>query len=390
MFKNAWELLKETGKEWSEDKVPRLGAALAYYTVFSIAPLLIIAIAVAGLVFGTEAAQGSVQAQLSSFLGKDAAEAIGGMIANARKPSSGIIATILGLVTLLFGASGVFGQLKDAMNTIWGVEAKPGRGIMGIISERFLSFTMVLGIGFMLLVSLMLSTGLDAVKGRVFGEDLGILFQVLNFVVSFGVITLLFALMYKILPDAEIQWRDVWIGAAVTALLFTIGKFLISLYISKSAPGSAYGAAGSLILILLWIYYSAQILFFGAEFTQVYANRFGSHVVPDDDAVAVTEEARAKQGMPSKERLALAADGAPLNTRTPRPARKPAPKSSAKANNPQVIVTERFKSLEKQRYVAVIVGFAFALVVGAFKNLRGAVKPEDLPEPKPNRKEETA
>lgn len=390
MFKNAWELLKETGQEWSEDKVPRLGAALAYYTVFSIAPLLIIAIAVAGLVFGTEAAQGSVQAQLTSFLGKDAAEAIGGMIANARKPSSGIIATILGLVTLLFGASGVFGQLKDAMNTIWGVEAKPGRGIMGIISDRFLSFTMVLGIGFMLLVSLMLSTGLDAAKGRVFGDDLGFLFQILNFVVSFGVITLLFALMYKILPDAEIQWRDVWIGAAVTALLFTIGKFLISFYISKSAPGSTYGAAGSLILILLWIYYSAQILFFGAEFTQVYANKYGSHVVPADDAVAVTEEARAKQGMPSKERLALAADGAPLNTRTPRPARKPAPKSSAKANNPQVIVTERFKSLEKQRYVAVIVGFAFALVVGAFKNLRGGVKPEDLPEPKPNRKEETA
>ncbi len=371
-MKNAWNLLKQTASEWSEDKVPRLGAALAYYTVFSIAPLLIIAIAVAGLVFGDDAARGSVQAQLTSFLGADAAEAINDMIKNASKPSSGIIATVIGLVTLLFGASGVFGQLKDAMNTIWEVAPKPGRGVMGIIADRFLSFTFVLGVGFLLLVSLVISAGLDAVKGYVFGEDLGILFQIFNFVISFGVITLLFAMIYKILPDVEIQWRDVWIGAAVTALLFTLGKFLISLYISKSAPESTYGAAGSLILILIWIYYSAQILFFGAEFTQVYANQYGSRVVASDDAVPVTEEARAQQGMPRTEALGVVADGRqPADRRSPRPPRKPA------ANSPEVVTVQRFKSLEKQRYVAAVVGFIFAVVVGALKNLRGGSSHQD-------------
>jgi membrane protein len=366
MVGNAWNLLKKTASEWSEDKVPRLGAALAYYTVFSIAPLLIIAIAMAGLVFGDDAARGSVQAQLTSFLGADAAEAINGMIQNASKPASGILATIIGIVTLLFGASGVFGQLKDAMNTIWEVAPKPGRGIMGIIADRFLSFTLVLGIGFLLLVSLLISTVLDALKGYVFGDDLGILFQILNFAISFGVITLLFAMIYKILPDVEIKWRDVWIGAVVTAFLFTIGKFLISLYISKSAPDSTYGAAGSLVLILIWIYYSAQILFFGAEFTQVYANQYGSHVVASKNAVPITEEARAQQGMPRTEDLgAAAAGGQPSDRRTPRPQRK------ASAKTAEVVTVQRFKALEKQRYVAAVVGFIFAVAVGALKNLRG-------------------
>ena len=372
MLKNAWNLLKQTASEWSEDKVPRLGAALAYYTVFSIAPLLIIAIAVAGLVFGSEAATGAVQSQLQSFLGEDAAKAINDMIVNASKPSSGIIATIIGIVTLLFGASGVFGQLKDAMNTIWEVEPKPGRGIMGIISDRFLSFTMVLGVGFLLLVSLMISTGLDAAKEYVFGDDLGIVFQVLNFAISFGVITLLFAMIYKVLPDVEIQWRDVWIGAAVTALLFTIGKFAISQYLSRSGTASAYGAAGSLIVVLLWIYYSAQILFFGAEFTQVYANQYGSHVVADEDAVPVTEEGRAQQGMPRTEALgAVAGGGQASGRRTPRPPAK------AKGTSPEVVTVQRFKSLEKQRYVAAVVGFIFAVVVGALKNLRGTPGSKD-------------
>ena len=375
MFGNAWNLLKKTASEWSEDKVPRLGAALAYYTVFSIAPLLIIAIAVAGLVFGDDAARGSVEAQLSSFLGPDAAEAINDMIKSASKPSSSIIATVIGVVTLLFGASGVFGQLKDAMNTIWEVAPKPGRGIMGIIADRFLSFTFVLGVGFMLLVSLMISTGLDAVKGFIFGDEIGIIFQIINFVVSFGVITLLFAMIYKILPDVEIQRRDVWIGAAFTALLFTIGKFLISLYISKSAPESSYGAAGSLIVILLWIYYSAQILFFGAEFTQVYANQYGSRVVASEDAVPVTEEARAQQGMPRTEALGVVAGGGqPADRRTPRPQPKA---SKAKGKTPEVVTVQRFKSLEKQRYVAAVVGFIFAVVVGALKNLRGGSSPSD-------------
>lgn len=373
MFGKAWGLLKQTGKEWSEDKVPRLGAALAYYTVFAIAPLLIIAIGIAGLVFGAEAVRGQVADQLKTLISPEAAEAINEMIANASKPSSGIMATIIGFVTLLFGASGVFGQLKDAMNTIWGVQPKPGRGIMGIIKDRFLSFTMVLGIGFLLLVSLALSAALAAMQKFVFGDGTGIILQIVNFGLSLVVITLLFAVIYKVLPDVTIAWRDVWIGAAVTALLFTIGKFLIGVYLGRSSTTSTFGAFGSLVVILLWVYYSAQILFFGAEFTQVYANQYGSHVVPDKDAVAVTEEARAKQGMPSKERLQEAADGGdkPYGRRAPKPNW-----SKAKGKQAAVVKTERVKSLDKQRYVAAVGGFIFALVVGALKNLRGGGPPK--------------
>ncbi|HYF63704.1 MAG TPA: YihY/virulence factor BrkB family protein [Herpetosiphonaceae bacterium] len=377
MLKNAWGLLKQTGKEWSEDKVPRLGAALAYYTVFAIAPLLIIAIGIAGLAFGAEAVRGQVASQLETLISPEAAEAINEMIKNASKPSSGILATIIGFVTLLFGASGVFGQLKDAMNTIWGVAPRPGRGIMGIIKDRFLSFTMVLGIGFLLLVSLMVSAALSAFQKFVFGDSAGIVLQIVNFVVSFGVITLLFAVIYKVLPDVKIAWRDVWIGAAVTALLFTVGKYLIGVYLGRSSTTSTFGAFGSLVVILLWVYYSAQILFFGAEFTQVYANQYGSHVVPDKDAVPVTEEARAKQGMPSKERLQEAAGnpGGPLGAGGDEPygrrAARPVWGSKLKGKKAEVVTTQRVKAMEKQRYVAAVGGFIFALVVGALKNLRG-------------------
>ena len=373
MFGKAWGLLKQTGKEWSEDKVPRLGAALAYYTVFAIAPLLIIAIAIAGLVFGSEAVRGQVADQLKTLISPEAAEAINEMIKNASKPSSGILATIIGFVTLLFGASGVFGQLKDAMNTIWGVQPRPGRGIMGIIKDRFLSFTLVLGIGFLLLVSLMISAALAAVQKFFFGDSTGIVLQIINFSVSFVVITLLFAVMYKVLPDAKIAWRDVWIGAAVTALLFTIGKYLIGVYLGRSSTTSTFGAFGSLVVILLWVYYSAQILFFGAEFTQVYANQYGSHVVPDADAMPVTEEARAKQGMPSDERRKEAEAGGdePYGRRAPRPVW-----SKAKGKQPAVVTTQRVKAMEKQRYVAAVGGFIFALVVGALKNLRGGGPPK--------------
>ena len=368
MFGNAWGLLKQTGKEWSEDKVPRLGAALAYYTVFAIAPLLIIAIAIAGLVFTKSNVQDQVIAQLRTLISDDAARAIQEMLENAGQPKAGILATIIGVVTLLFGASGVFGQLKDAMNTIWGVQPKPGRGIMGIIKDRFLSFTMVLGIGFLLLVSLMVSAGLAAFQKFAFGDDAGILLQILNFVISFGVITLLFAVIYKVLPDVKIAWRDVWIGAAVTALLFTVGKFAIGAYLGRASTISTFGAFGSIVVILLWVYYSAQILFFGAEFTQVYANQYGSRVVPDEDAVPVTEEARAKQGMPSDERLKEATEGGdePFGRRAPRPVW-----SKAKGKQPAVVTTQRVKAMEKQRYVAAVGGFIFALIVGALKNLRG-------------------
>jgi membrane protein len=297
-------LIKETFRDWSEDKAVRLAAAMAYYTVVALAPLLIIVIAIAGVFFGKEAAEGQIVAQINSLVGQQSGEAIQGIIANASQPKSGVIASIFGIATLLFGASGVFGQLQDGLNTVWEVEPKPGRGILGIIKDRFLSLTMVLGVGFLLLVSLVFSAGLSA-----FGAYLQgllplpeIILQGLNFVISFIVISLLFAMLFKILPDATIAWSDVWVGAVITALLFTGGKFLLGLYLGRSSVGSAYGAAGSLIVILIWIYYSSQILFFGAEFTQVYANQYGSLIKPDKDAVAVTQKARAEQGMPHKER----------------------------------------------------------------------------------------
>jgi membrane protein len=308
--KEIFELLKETYNEWSEDKASRLAASLAYYTVFSIAPLLIIVIAVAGLIFGREAAQGQIERQIQGLIGEESAQFVQTLIEASSNKTTGIIATVIGIATLLFGATGLFGQLQDALNTIWEVTPKPGRGVMGIIKDRFFSFTMVLGIGFLLMVSLVVSAGLEALNEYTSGlwGDVAFVGQALNFVISFGVITLLFAMIYKVLPDVEIAWRDVWIGAAVTALLFTIGKFLIGLYLGHSAVASSYGAAGALVVILLWVYYSAQILLLGAEFTQVYAKRFGSHIVPDEDAVPVTEEARAQQGMPRTEAVEAAKD----------------------------------------------------------------------------------
>ncbi|HEY9882794.1 MAG TPA: YihY/virulence factor BrkB family protein [Thermosynechococcaceae cyanobacterium] len=298
-------LLKETFQEWQEDKAPRLAAALAYYTVFSLAPLLIIAIAVAGAVFGEDAAQGEIVGQIQGLVGREGAKVIEDAIENANKPESGGgIASLISIVVLLFGASGVFAQLQDALNTVWEVQPKPGRGIWSFIRQRFLSFSMVLGIGFLLMVSLIVSavlSGLSTYMSHLIpGVDF--IWEILNFVISFGVITLLFALIYKYLPDVKITWNDVLIGAVITALLFTIGKTVLGQYLGGGSFGSAYGAAGSLVIILAWVFYSAQILFFGAEFTQVYARRYGSQIVPDDHAESVTEEARAKQGMPRRRR----------------------------------------------------------------------------------------
>ncbi len=275
-------LLKTTFDEWNKDKAPQLAAALAYYTIFSIAPLLIVAIAVAGLVFGQQAAQDQVRTQIAGLVGPQGADFIQSMIHNANKPGSGIFATILGVVTLLAGAAGVVAQLKSTLNTIWNVQPPPGpgglKGILVAIRQQLLSFAMVLGVGFVLLVSLLLSAVTAGISGIVGDRVPTFSYEALNFVISFGIITLLFAAIYKVLPDAEIHWRDVWVGAAVTSLLFTIGKVLIGLYLGHSATASTYGAAGSLVVILLWIYYSAQILFFGAELTQVYANQYGTRV----------------------------------------------------------------------------------------------------------------
>jgi membrane protein len=303
-------LLKETWTEWQEDKASRLAAALAYYTAFSIAPLVVIAIAIAALVYGEEAAQGQIATQLGALVGKEAAEAIESLVESSyRQSGEGIIATVISIGLLFFGASNIFTQLQDSLNTIWEVAPKPGRGIKGIIKDRILSFGMVLGIGFLLLVSLILSTVLAALGNYLGGMMPGLqfLWSILNFLLSFGVISLLFALMFKFLPDVKITWGDVRIGAVITALLFTIGKSLISLYLGNSGVGSTYGAAGSLVVLLLWVNFSAQILFFGAEFTQVYANKYGSLIVPTENAVPLTEEARAQQGMPRTKDIEAAA-----------------------------------------------------------------------------------
>lgn len=304
-MKKLWSLIKETFAEWSEDKASRLAAALSYYTIFSLAPLLVIAIAIAGFVFGEAAAQGAIVRQMSGLLGQEGAQQIQTMIQNANRPGAGIVATIVGVVTLLLGATGVFGALQDAMDTIWEVKQKPNSGIMAMIKDRFLSFTMVLGIGFLLLVSLLLTAALSGL-GTLLGDSVPFsetIMQVVNFLVSFLVITFLFGAMFKFLPAVNIAWKDALIGGAVTSLLFSIGKLLIGLYLGSSSVASPYGAAGSLIIILIWVYYSGQILFFGAEFTEVYSRKFGTPVTPKEGAVFLSEEERARQGMPPKKAI---------------------------------------------------------------------------------------
>jgi membrane protein len=282
-------LLTETFFEWYEDRVPRLAAALAYYTVFALAPGLILIIALAGLLLGKSAAQGQIISQVEDLAGEAGAQAVRAAIESARNASGSLLATGFGVVTLLFGLWGVFGELQDALNTIWGVTTRPGRGVIGVIKQRFWSFTMVVGIGFLLLVSLATSAWLAAV-GKFFSRLLpfpAVVIETANVLLSFVVITFMFAVIYKLLPDVKIAWRNVWTGAAVTAVLFTIGKTLIGLYLGRSTVASVYGAAGSIIVILLWVYYSAQIVFFGAEFTKVYSRRFHATAVTPKVDVAV-------------------------------------------------------------------------------------------------------
>jgi membrane protein len=277
-LKTLFELLKQTFKDWQADHAPRLAAALAYYTAFSLAPLLVIAIAIAGLLLGQDQVRTQVLGLVQSSVSADAATLLGSLLDSAAKPREGLIATVIGLVTLVFGAIGAFGQLQNSLDAIWDVEdrVKPG-GIIGMIRTNLLNFGMVIFLGFLLLVSLVLSTILTGV-GQWMGTYLGtgIILQIINIVIGFAVITLLFALIYKVLPHTEVAWRDVWVGAAFTALLFSVGRYVLSLYLATSGTASSYGAAGSFVVILLWIYYSAQILLFGAEFTQVFSARFGT------------------------------------------------------------------------------------------------------------------
>lgn len=293
-MRKSIDLFKQTFIEFNEDKVPRLGAALAYYTIFSVGPLLLIAVAMSGLIFGQEAARGHLSGELGKVFGPEMAKSLEQMIEAAAKQDSGTLATIIGVVMLLIGASGVFGQLKDALNTIWNVEPKKGSGIKNLLMPRFLSMAMVLGIGFLLLVTLVIDTVISAAGGhleRIIGGEAVI--QIIQLVVSFAVTTVLFAAIFRILPDLKIAWRDVWLGALFTSLLFVLGKWGLGIYLGKAAPGSAYGAAGSLVILLIWVYWSAQIMLLGAEFTQVYARMFGS--LQGDES---KREARAQASRP--------------------------------------------------------------------------------------------
>ena len=293
-LKRTINLLKNTAIEWSDDKAPQLGAALAYYTVFSLAPLLLLLMSIFSLwVHDKHDVQSMIKDQVAQFAGGSSASVVSDIVeATARKKSSGVLATIAGVVIALFGASCVFGQLQDSLNTIWGVKAKPGLGIMGYVQARFVSFAMVGGVCFMLLVSLTVTVAIKGMSDHLNKALPGapVLTAILSIVVNLVVITALFAMIFKFLPDAKISWSDVWIGAALTTVLFIVGKWALGLYLGSGSAGSAYGAVGSLITTLIWVYYSAQIMLFGAEFTQVYANEFGSHIEPEPHAVLVEKK----------------------------------------------------------------------------------------------------
>jgi len=291
LFGNAFSLLKQTFNEWLQDKAPQLGAALAYYTVFSLAPLVLVLLAIIGFVFRDDpaGAWSKMTQQMGYFLDPSAVQVVQDIAQKASQPGKSALATVIGIALALFGASAVFGQLQDALNTIWGVKAKPAQGIWGFLRSRFLSFAMVAGVCFLLLVSLAIEALLKGFSHYIQSVLPGGIVIALSvyLIFDFAVVVLLFALIFKSLPDVKIQWRDVWIGAVMTAILFGIGKWLLGFYLGSGAAASAYGAASSLITLLLWVYYSSQILLFGAEFTQVYAARAGREFEPDEYAVRV-------------------------------------------------------------------------------------------------------
>jgi membrane protein len=306
VLKAVVALLKETVAEWSRDDASQLGAALAYYTALSLAPLLVLVVVIFSLVFGNTSVETEIVNGTQQLFGQNVSAVIRTILSNAGTSGSSILATVISIGMLIFGASGVFGQLKNALNTVWELRRKPDRGVTGMIKERLISFAMVLAAGSLLVVSLIFDTLLSALGGAIgtllpAAPALTQLFaflqtlQAAKFLFSLIIFSLLFAFIYKTVPDAEIAWSDVWIGGTVTALFFTVGNLLIGLYLGRSSVGSAYGAAGSLVAFLIWVYYSAQVFFFGAEFTQVYANMYGSRILPDDDAIAVLRETRTRR-----------------------------------------------------------------------------------------------
>ncbi len=275
---STWHLLKTTLLEWNADNVAHLAAALAYYTFFSLVPLMIIATAIAGSIYGQEAARGELVNQIAFYIGYDSANLVQTILRNTDAPASNLIATIAGIVFVIYGATGVFSELKNSLNLIWNAPPPSGANWRALVLNRLFALAMVLGCGFLLLLSLIISTALTATTDwiNVWWPGMGAISQIITFLISFGLTILVFGIIYQFLPDVRVAWRDVWSGAVATALIFSIGRYLISVYLSYSTIGSTYGAAGSLAVLLLWIYYSAQLFFLGAEFTQVYARTKGT------------------------------------------------------------------------------------------------------------------
>lgn len=287
-FRGLWKILKDTGSDFIDSRITRMSAALAYYTVFSVAPMLILVISLSAIFYGRSAIEGNIYSEIKSFVGDSAALQIQDLIKNATISSGNIFASTASIIALVIGATSVFSEIQDSINLIWGLKAKPKRGWFKILLNRLLSFSIIASLSFILLVSLILSTVLDVLVGRLIQLFPGIavyLTYSLNFLLTFIIITFLFGIIFKVLPDAKIKWKDVLTGAITTALLFMLGKFGISFYLGKKDIGNTYGAAGSIIVILLWVYYSAIILYFGAAFTKHYAQYKGRRIFPNDYAV---------------------------------------------------------------------------------------------------------
>jgi membrane protein len=285
-------ILKTTVMDWIDDNAARVAASLAFYTLLSMAPLILLSIALLGTLMGAESARARVLMEVGSVVGPQAAGALSAIVESAHRSDASVISSVVGIVVLFVGASGVFGELQYALDTIWGVKPKPGRGIMGVIKDRLFSFSMVIAVAFVLLVSLIISTILSAV-GRIVADALpggAMLWRCVNLSVSLGVITLLFAIIFKVVPDVKVRWRDVWFGAFVTAALFSVGKYALGLYLGTSSVASSFGAAGSVVALVVWVYYSSQLVFLGAEFTQVLARHKGVDIEPSKNAMFVDEQ----------------------------------------------------------------------------------------------------
>lgn len=308
-FKGLWQILKDSVDGFSNDKIAKLSASLAYYTVFSLGPLLIVIIFLTSIFFGRQAVEGNIYGQIQSFVGNDAAIQLQQIIKNAWINGKGNFAAVLGFIALLLGATSVFAEIQDSINIIWGLKAKPNKGLIKLVMTRVMSFGVIISLGFLLLVSLAVTALIEGLNSKLmaaFPNVAVVFFYIVNLLITFIVTTLLFAVIFKVLPDAKIKWKDVLAGAIATTVLFMIGKFAISLYISKSNVGTTYGTAGSLVILLLWIYYSSFILYFGAEFTKAYAIKYGSEILPNDYAVTTQqlEVETGKKSIQQNEKLA--------------------------------------------------------------------------------------